>query len=564
MYNEALNKMAVKNTSGNFDVYDLGAEAENVKVSRDVNGEIITDITAKTVDDTEESLAETLKNIEENKSPNVAPLFDKNKTYSMGDYVTYKGDTYRYYSPEDKPPGEWDSYNFLRVYMGGQYVTAGKKEPYRLGFCATAEGDYTEASGFCSHAEGNRTKAIGECSHAEGDRTKATGGWSHAEGGYDSNTTYPVEFEDTTASGDFSHAEGEVTKAAGRSSHSEGLCTTASGPSAHAEGKRTIASGFASHAEGGYDSSETYPEGFEFTTASGDFSHAEGEVTKATGQGAHSEGYCTKADGYYSHAEGMETVASDPVSHAEGDHAVASHVCSHAEGYFTRTGADYQHVQGQYNVGKSNTLFEIGKGSSENTRSNAFEVNVNGNVTAAGDYLNAKGKVLVKEVLYDYTYKAEDDPSYSEAFRTMVGAIQPLEFNKKYEIELQVIPISLSQVGNHTYHYKELYSQDGAQINRYQTNPSVDIFSFTSQGYKSNVLKKNLLLNIKLSGTTPYVETPYLYRYTWSFEDATMQTITKSDIITQKIKFEMSGNSNEMIMYASKYKVRVILRAYEN
>ena len=134
---------------------------------------------------------------------------------------------------------------------------------------------------------------------------------------------------------------------------------TTLGSYATAEGQNTEASGNSSHAEG------------QNTEASGNSSHAEGQNTEASGNSSHAEGYSTKASGYYTHAEGCHTEALNNFSHAEGES--------------TRTGASYQHVQGTYNIGKSTTLFEIGNGTANDARSNAFEVDTDGNVTVYGN-----------------------------------------------------------------------------------------------------------------------------------------------------------------------------------
>ena len=81
-------------------------------------------------------------------------------------------------------------------------------------------------------------------------------------------------------------------------------------------------------------------------------------------------------------------------STAEGSNTTASGDYSHAEGLYTQTGADYQHVQGKYNVGKVDTLFEIGNGTADNARSNAFEVDSSGNIVAAGTITDGNGNVL--------------------------------------------------------------------------------------------------------------------------------------------------------------------------
>ena len=96
------------------------------------------------------------------------------------------------------------------------------------------------------------------------------------------------------------------------------------------------------------------------STASGPYSSAFGYRTNATINNAHAEGYQTTAEGDSSHAEGYQTTAS--------------HDASHAEGYQTKTGRQHQHVGGFYNVGNSNSLLEIGNGSANNARKNAFTV----------------------------------------------------------------------------------------------------------------------------------------------------------------------------------------------
>ena len=120
-----------------------------------------------------------------------------------------------------------------------------------------------------------------------------------------------------------------------------------------------------------------------------------GQKTGTTlGSYATTEGINTAASGYAGHAEGSNTAASASCAHAEGDHSLASHSYSHAEGSYTKTGAANQHVSGTYNIGKSDTLFEIGNGTANDTRANAFEVDTSGNITAAGDITDGAGNNL--------------------------------------------------------------------------------------------------------------------------------------------------------------------------
>lgn len=131
-------------------------------------------------------------------------------------------------------------------------------------------------------------------------------------------------------------------------------------------------------------------------TTLGLWATAEGGQATASGDYSHAEGSQTTASTIYCHAEGQNTVASNQAAHAEGTSTKAQHRHSHAEGHGTQTGADCQHVQGEYNVGKSTTLFEIGNGTADNasSRSNAFEVDTSGNVVASGTITDGNGNVL--------------------------------------------------------------------------------------------------------------------------------------------------------------------------
>lgn len=148
----------------------------------------------------------------------------------------------------------------------------------------------------------------------------------------------------------------------------EGENTTASGNRSHAEGYSTQATGIGAHAEG------------ESTKATNSNTHAEGVASEASGQASHAEGTSTKASGHYSHAEGQGAKAQGNSSHAEGYYTTATGDYSHAGGYYTTAGYANQTVIGKYNNNKSTTIFEVGNGTSNNDKSNAFEVYSNGSV----------------------------------------------------------------------------------------------------------------------------------------------------------------------------------------
>lgn len=172
-----------------------------------------------------------------------------------------------------------------------------------------------------------------------------------------------------------------------------------SGQNAWAEGHNTTSSGEHSHAEGST------------TVASGPNSHAEGAATEATGEHAHAEGFRTKARGYahaegsgtyagdVAHAEGQDTTASGSASHAEGRSTVASGNYSHAGGHGTRASGESSTAIGRYND-DGTALFSVGDGTSENSRSDAFKVDANGDTWVKTNGVLSK----IANVEADYQY----------------------------------------------------------------------------------------------------------------------------------------------------------------
>lgn len=132
--------------------------------------------------------------------------------------------------------------------------------------------------------------------------------------------------------------------------------------------------------KGNYSTAEGYN-----TEASDYTSHAEGFETTAMGRATHAEGYRTIANWGDAHAEGYYTTADRADAHAEGDHTVADGIASHAGGQYTKAGYTAQTAIGKYNDNKQANAFEIGNGTADTARSNAFEVTWTGDVTAGGD-----------------------------------------------------------------------------------------------------------------------------------------------------------------------------------
>lgn len=271
----------------------------------------------------------------------------------------------------------------LKVYTAG---TRSSNSIYDYGFMSFAEGYRSKAKGDASHAEGYSSQATEFCSHAEGYSSKAFGDYSHAEG------------YSTLANTDASHAEGNNTTASGEHSHAEGYSTEASENSAHAEGGSTI--------------------------ASGEYSHAEGYGAESSGTYSHASGYYTKANTILSNVIGMYNIMDTN----NFQKMIGYYRCNSSD--YTKTtitiripkiplvisvyynGVDITYSQSVAIASESVTItrmagvvpvfedgdeieiyspmfshypFIIGNGTSDSSRSNAFSVSWDGDVTASGD-----------------------------------------------------------------------------------------------------------------------------------------------------------------------------------
>lgn len=119
-----------------------------------------------------------------------------------------------------------------------------------------------------------------------------------------------------------------------------------------------------------------------------------GETSSMDDIGAYSfaVGYGNKASGYTSCAIGCLSVAIGNFAFATGRSACANNDYSIAMGYQTMTNLDCQTVIGQLNKKDSTSIFVIGNGTNDSSRSNAFTVDWNGNTWAAGS-ITATGSV---------------------------------------------------------------------------------------------------------------------------------------------------------------------------
>jgi len=204
---------------------------------------------------------------------------------------------------------------------------------------------------------GSNVGATGTGAMAMGNMTRASGDYSIASGYY------------TTASGYCSTALGYGTTASGSYSIASGNQTTASAEQCHVEGHGNECYGNDGHAENHYN----------FIGAYMHASHVEGFGTTVSQYSTNASSRC--GGNRYIPPGGGATVAEG--AHAEGMHTWAYGSASHAEGYGTRATHHAHHAQGTYNIGyNSNIIHEIGIGSSDSSRRNAFEVYKDGLIVA--------------------------------------------------------------------------------------------------------------------------------------------------------------------------------------
>ena len=159
-----------------------------------------------------------------------------------------------------------------------------------------------------------------------------------------------------------------------------GSYTLATASGAFASGKDTEATGEYSQALG-YKAK-----------AHGDRSFAIGHLSKASGVNSTAMGYWTEANGDYSTSMGGGTKANGVYSTAIGYGSYASDYSSLVIGHWNLSGST---VTGSATAANSaNTLFVIGNGSQDWSRSDAFKVMANGDTTVSND-LTVGGDIVV-------------------------------------------------------------------------------------------------------------------------------------------------------------------------
>jgi hypothetical protein len=177
----------------------------------------------------------------------------------------------------------------------------------------------------------------------------------------------------------------------GRFSMAAGYNTLASGQGNFAAGLNTNANGAnGAVAMGNY------------STASGEASFALGYNTNAIGASATSLGYYNNAAGFAATSMGYFTRANGIASTSMGNATIARGENSASLGYQNIARSNNSLVAGLYNdTTNTNRLFEIGNGTSSNSRSNAFTVITNGNIgigtTSPTSLLNVNGQITVDQ-----------------------------------------------------------------------------------------------------------------------------------------------------------------------
>jgi hypothetical protein len=189
--------------------------------------------------------------------------------------------------------------------------------------------------------------------------------------GYTDSNNWNVE-----NAGDYSFATGYNTTASGGASVAVGELTMATGLTATSIGYSTIASGESSLAGGsGTTASGTRSTTFGFNTIANDNNAmAIGNGTTASGQNSVATGISTIANGWNAFTTGFETSASGNHSAAMGSYTNAHSLDGLSIGRYNVGGGNFQTWV------SSDPLFEIGNGTGNITRSNAFTVLKNGNI----------------------------------------------------------------------------------------------------------------------------------------------------------------------------------------
>lgn len=114
-----------------------------------------------------------------------------------------------------------------------------------------------------------------------------------------------------------------------------------------------------------------------------------GKINSADGLRSHAEGVNTEASGNYSHAEGMNNISNGIAAHTEGSSNIAYGDYSHVSGVGNIANNEAQFVVGQYATvdDTGNKIFQVGIGTNNDNRIDAFAINKDGTIEFEGDVI---------------------------------------------------------------------------------------------------------------------------------------------------------------------------------
>lgn len=397
----------------------------------------------------------------------------------------------------------------------------------------------------------------------------ANGGTGNTSGyirtGIRNNTTIgnraTAEGNSNQSSADDSHAEGASNNAIGNQSHAEGFSNTASGNYSHAEGANTTASGTYSHAEG------------MLSRAAHNYAHAEGSSV-ASAQAAHSEGEGSTASGFCSHAGGNYGSASGSCSFAHGSYTNATAECSVAMGRHTNAGYVDQFVAGKYNSNKSTSIFEIGNGTGDGTRSNAIEVDTNGNAKiaggiTAGSYIddgyghrlgfNKKAKInpFPEGASMITLYHENGITPISTSITDGVGMVDFNESQNGYEgfcIELNVTANTCYKVEFDYQNVDCQYWENQYTLGYQLTNTAVT--DYANQGLWTNNIERTTGVQHFTTSITPTGTKVYLCFNVCAYSDARTNHATLSNLTV----YELQEGTEDLSNYVQKSQTAGLLK----
>ncbi|MCX6316317.1 MAG: tail fiber domain-containing protein [Bacteroidetes bacterium] len=252
---------------------------------------------------------------------------------------------------------------------GSRMMWYADKAAFRTGGITNTQWDKNQTGDF-SFATGFNTRASGEAAFAAGGETNAAGDYSVAMG----NLSY--------SPGLSSIAMGQTSTATGNHSKAIGYLANATADYATSIGTETTAALYATAI--GYQASAT-----------GNFSTSLGYQVNTSFDYGLAIGYDANANNFYTTAIGMQTTASGLNATAIGYRTTASGNNSTALGNNTKARSPNSFVVGIYNdTTGTNRLFEIGRGTADNLRSNAMTVLANGNVGIGDNNPVAKFSVV--------------------------------------------------------------------------------------------------------------------------------------------------------------------------